>query len=151
PAMLAGLSAQDHGFDPRMTYQALEDICREMTGFAIGPQMVISTFPWAKLPLATTYTGDVQALAGPDVVAALAGADVPLPSPGPDPERADDPTQELSALDADRAQRLVVDEAARGASLVLDTPAGTGATQTVANVVVAAISEGRTVLVTSEE
>jgi hypothetical protein len=151
PAMLAGLSAQDHGFDPRMTYQALEDICREMTGFAIGPQMVISTFPWAKLPLVTTYTGDVQALAGHDVVAALAGADVPLSSPGPDPERAEDPAQELSALDADHAQRLVVDEAARGASLVLDTPAGTGATQTIANVVVAAVSEGRTVLVTSEE
>ncbi|GGK81670.1 hypothetical protein [Ornithinimicrobium pekingense] len=151
PAMLAGLSAQDHGFDPRMTYQALEDICREMTGFAIGPQMVISTFPWAKLPLVTTYTGDVQGLAAHDTVAALAGADVPLSSPGPDPERADDPAQELSALDADRAQRLVVDEAVRGASLVLDTPAGTGATQTIANVVVAAVSEGRTVLVTSEE
>ena len=151
PAMLAGLSAQDHGFDPRLTYQALEEICTEMAGFAIGPQMVISTFPWAKLPLVTTYTGDVQALAAHDVVAALAGADVSLSSTGPDPERADDPARELSALDADRAQRLVVDEVLRGASLALDTPAGTGATQTIANIVVGAVSEGRTVLVTSEE
>ncbi len=151
PAMLAGLSAQDHGFDPRMTYRALEEICTEMTGFGIGPQMVISTFPWAKLPLVTTYTGDVQALASHDVVAALAGADVPLSSPGPDPDRAHDPVQELSALDADRAQRLVIEEASRGADLVLDTPSGTGSTQTLANVVVAAVSEGRTVLVVSEE
>lgn len=151
PTMLAGLSAQDHGFDPRLTYQALEDICREMAGFAIGPQMVVGTFPWAKLPLVTTYTGDVRGLAGHDVVAALAGADVPISSPGPDPDRADDPAQELSALDADRSQRLVLDEAVRGASVVLDTPAGTGATQTIANLVVAAVSEGRTVLVTSEE
>ena len=151
PAMLVGLSAQSHGFDPRMTYQALESICTEMAGFAIGPQMVVSTFPWAKLPLVTSYTGDVQRLAGHDVVAALAGADVPLTSPGPDPARADDPAQELSALDADRSQRLVLDEVVRGAHLVLDTPAGTGATQTVANAVVAALSEGRTVLVCSEE
>ena len=72
-AMLAGLSAQDHGFDARLTYQALEDICTEMAGFAIGPQMVIGTFPWAKLPLVTTYTGDVKGLAAHDVVAAGIG------------------------------------------------------------------------------
>ncbi|WP_162803072.1 hypothetical protein [Ornithinimicrobium avium] len=151
PAMLAGLSAQSHGFDPRMTYQELEAICTEIAGFAIGPQMVVSTFPWAKLPLVTSYTGDAQRLAAHDVVAALAGADVPLTSPGPDPVRADDPAQELSALDADRAQRLVLEEVARGAHVALDTPAGTGATQTVANAVVAALSEGRSVLVCSEE
>ena len=151
PELLAGLSSQSHGFDPRMTYQALEAICTEMTGFGIGPQMVIATFPWAKLPLVTSFTGDVQTLAGHDVVAALAGADVSLTSEGADPQRAHDPERELSALDADHAQRLVVDEVVHGASVVLDTPSGTGATQTVANVVVAALSEGRTVLVASEE
>ncbi|WP_122261243.1 hypothetical protein [Ornithinimicrobium cerasi] len=151
PTVLAGLSAQSHGFDPRQTYQALEGICQEMTGFAIGPQMVIGTFPPAKLPLVTAYTGDAVPQASHDVVAALAGADVSLTSAGPDPQRADDPERELSALDADASQRLVVDEAVSGSSIVLDTPAGTGATQTVANIVVAALSEGRTVLVCSEE
>lgn len=151
PAMLAGLSAQSHGFDPRLTYQALEEICVEMAGFGIGPQMVISTFPWAKLPLVTSYTGEPTGLAVHDVVAALAGADVRTDSSSPDPERADDPARELGALDADASQRLVVDEVAHGADLVLDTPAGTGATQTIANVVVGALSEGRSVLVCSEE
>lgn len=151
PEMLVGLSAQSHGFDPRLTYRALEDICGEMTGFGIGPQMVISTFPWAKLPLVTSYTGEVEPLAASDLVAALAGSDVALPSPGADPERAEDPRRELSALDADRSQRLVIDEAVHGGSLVLDTPSGTGGTQTIANVLVGALSEGRTVLVCSEE
>ena len=151
PEMLVGLSAQSHGFDPRMTYQALEDICGEMTGFGIGPQMVISTFPWAKLPLVTSYTGEVEPLAGSNLVAALAGADVTLSSSGPDPERADDPHRELSALDADRSQRLVIDEVVHGGSLVLDTPSGTGGTQTIANILVGALSEGRRVLVCSEE
>lgn len=151
PTMLAGLSSQSHGFDPRLTYQALEDICAEISGFAIGPQMVISTFPWAKLPLVTSYTGDPVALAAHDVVAALAGADVTLRPSSPDAERADDPARELSALDADHSQRLVIDEVAHGADLVLDTPAGTGATQTIANAVVGALSEGRTVMVCSEE
>ncbi|WP_151525648.1 DUF4011 domain-containing protein [Serinicoccus kebangsaanensis] len=151
PALLAGLSSQSHGFDPRLTYQALEDICVEMAGFGIGPQMVISTFPWAKLPLVTSYTGDPETLAGHDVVAALAGADVSPRTSAPDPERADDPARELSALDADASQRLVVDEVSHGGDLVLDTPSGTGATQTIANVVVAALSEGRTVMVCSED
>ncbi len=151
PALLAGLSAQSHGFDPRLTYRALEDICVEMAGFAIGPQMVISTFPWAKLPLVTSYTGDPEPLATHDVVAALAGADVRLAPTSPDQERADDPARELSALDADASQRLVVDEVSHGGDLVLDTPAGTGATQTIANVVVGALSEGRTVMVCSED
>ena len=151
PAMLAGLSAQSHGFDPRLTYQALEEICAEMAGFGIGPQMVISTFPWAKLPLVTSYTGEATGLAGHDVVAALAGADVRLTPGSPDAERADDPVRELGALDADRSQRLVVDEVAHGGELVLDTPAGTGATQTIANIVVGALSEGRSVMVCSEE
>lgn len=151
PTMLAGLSSQSHGFDPRLTYQALEDICAEMSGFAIGPQMVISTFPWAKLPLVTSYTGDPVGLAAHDLVAALGGADVPLRSSSPDAERADDPGRELSALDADRSQRLVIDEVLHGGDLVLDTPAGTGATQTIANAVVGALSEGRTVMICSEE
>lgn len=151
PAMLAGLSSQSHGFDPRLTYRELEQICGEMTGFGIGPQMVISTFPWAKLPLVTSYTGDVEPLASSEVVGALAGADVVLPGTGPDAERAEDPARELGALDADRSQRLVVDEVSHGGSLVLDTPSGTGGTQTIANVVVGALAEGRTVLVCSEE
>lgn len=155
PTMLVGLSAQSHGFDPRLTYQALEEICGEMTGFGIGPQMVISTFPWAKLPLVTSYTGDVEPLAAGDLVAALGGADVApgtsAGSSGPDPERADDPSRELSALDADRSQRLVVDEVSHGGSLVLDTASGTGGTQTIANIVVGAMAEGRTVLVCAEE
>lgn len=151
PAMLAGLSAQSHGFDPRMTYQALEQICVEMAGFGIGPQMVISTFPCAKLPLVTSYTGDLAPLAAHDLVAALAGADVPLPGSAPDPERADDPTRELNVLDADRSQRAVVDEVSHGGTIVLDTPSGTGATQTIANIVAGALSEGRTVMVCSEE
>lgn len=151
PDLLVGLSAQSHGFDPRLTYQALEEICGEMKGFAIGPQMVISTFPWAKLPLVTSYTGEVEPLAASDVVAALAGADVALPSVGPDPERAEDARHELSALDADRSQRLVIDEAVHGGSLVLDAPSGTGSTQTIANIIVGALSEGRRVLVCSEE
>ncbi|WP_010148122.1 DUF4011 domain-containing protein [Serinicoccus profundi] len=151
PALLAGLSSQSHGFDPRLTYRALEDICVEMAGFAIGPQMVISTFPWAKLPLVTSYTGDPEPLAAHDVVAAMAGADVQQEVSEPDPERAEDPARELSALDADASQRLVVDEVSHGGNIVLDTPSGTGATQTIANIVVGALSEGRTVMVCSED
>ena len=47
------------------------------------------------------------------MAAALAGVDVSFPGDGPDPSRADDPAQELSALDADRARLAALRGTAR--------------------------------------
>jgi hypothetical protein len=151
PVELARLSTMEGGFDPRAVYDELEYLCQDMPGFSIGPNMVISTYPWAKLPLVAHLSMDPARLATHDLVAALAGDEVRPPVVTPDPVRADDPAQELSVLDADHDQRVVVDEVARGASLVIDTPAGTGATQTVTNMVAAALAQGHTTLVVSEE
>lgn len=147
---LATLSASD-GFDPRETYQALEDLCASVAGFGINPQMVIGTYPWAKLDLVAHLSRDPAKLAGHDLIAALAAPNEaePLSTPvAPDP---DDPRQELSVLDADAPQRSVIADVHHRASLVLDTPAGTGATQTVANVLAGALAQGRTALVVSQE
>jgi hypothetical protein len=168
-AELARLSAPN-GFDPRLTYRALERLCDGMDGFGINPQTVIATFPWAKLDLVAHLSADSSALAAHPLVSALAEQSAAPPTvptgvepsgPGPrdalqasDPQGAEDdhdPRQEFSVLDADRAQRAVIDAAHQGESLVLDTPAGTGATQTLANIVAVRIAQGRTALVVSEE
>lgn len=151
PAELAELSTLEGGFDPRATYEELEYLCQDMPGFSIGPNMVISTYPWAKLPLVAHLSVEPARLATHDLIAALAGHDVRPAPVTPDDARADDPAQELCVLDADHDQRVVVDEVSRGASLVIDTPAGTGATQTVTNMVAAALAQGHTTLVVSEE
>ncbi|MGB3828140.1 MAG: DUF4011 domain-containing protein, partial [Ornithinimicrobium sp.] len=151
-AALARLSAAD-GFDPRLTYRALEKVCAGMDGFGINPQTVIGTYPWAKLDLVARLSNDPSALAAHDLIAALAGhnsavseRDGATPGDPAAPEH-DDPRQEFSVLDADGPQRSVITDVHHGASLVLDTPAGTGATQTVANVLAGALAQGRTALV----
>jgi len=146
---LARLSAP-HGFDPRLTYRALEKLCDGMDGFGISPQTVIATFPWAKLDLVAHMAAEPSALRSHPLVSALAGQERE-PVSAPEAPESHDPRQEYSVLDADEAQRAVIDAARQGASLVLDTPAGTGATQTIANVVAARIAQGRTALVVSEE
>jgi len=148
-AELARLSAPN-GFDPRLTYRALEKLCDGMDGFGINPQTVIATFPWAKLDLVAHLSADATGLAGHPLLAAMAEDTGPAPSV-PEPPQGHDPRQEHSVLDADAAQRVVIDAARQGTSLVLDTPAGTGATQTIANVVAERIAQGRETLVVSEE
>lgn len=151
PVELAARSLSTGGFNPRATYEELEWLCADMPGFSIGPNMVISTYPWAKLPLVAHLSADLARLAAHDLLAALAGHDTRPATAEPDAARADDLAQELSVLDADHAQRLVIDQVSRGASLVIDTPAGTGATQTVTNMVAAALAQGHTALLVSEE
>src|SRR5699024_5134083 len=62
-SVLAGASIGRHGFDPRPTYDRLERICHDIEGFGIGPQLVLSTYPLAKLPLVAELTGPVDRLA----------------------------------------------------------------------------------------
>lgn len=151
PVELAEMAHEGGGFDPRETYEELEWLCEDIDGFSIGPNTVVSTFPWAKLPLVAHLSGDPAGLTRHDLVAALAGHEARPRTLEPDPVRADDLSHELAVLDADHDERLVIDEVARGGSLVLDTPAGTGTTQTVANIGAGAVAQGHTVLVVSEE
>lgn len=151
PLEIVDLATADKGFDPRAAYARLEEICAELPGFGIGPNMVISTFPWAKLPLAAHLAESPRGLAKHPLVSALAGVDVRQRVVEPDRQRADDLSNELSVLDADAEQRLAIDVASNEGNLVIDTPAGTGATQTITNIVAGALAQGQTALIVSEE
>ncbi|RLT06857.1 MAG: DUF4011 domain-containing protein [Planctomycetota bacterium] len=72
----------------------------------------------------------------------------------PDGDRLDDdvPPGEVKAiLDCDSSQLEAIVAARRGVSLVLDGPPGTGKSQTIANIIADALSEGRTILFVSEK
>lgn len=147
---LVRLSATDF-FYPRATFAAMTRMCTAIKGFRIIPQTVIGTYPWAKLDLVERMSGDPVVLAKHDLVAALAGHPV-VPSPTTStPGDPHEPRNEFAVLDADASQREVISELHHGASVVLDTPAGTGATQTVANAAAGALAMSKTVLVVSQE
>jgi hypothetical protein len=153
---LAEMATITTGFDPYPVYAALSRICASVPGFAVTPRLVASTFPHAKLDMVADLAGQQDRLVAHDVVAALAGdpdAEQAVRSSTPDPE-ADpdpDPAGERLVLDADSGQGHVVDAVRHGASLVISAAPGTGATQTIANLIAALASEGRSVLVVAEQ
>jgi hypothetical protein len=57
----------------------------------------------------------------------------------------------LHVLDADSSQSVVIEEARRGRNLVVQGPPGTGKSQTIANIIAAAVNEGKKVLFVSEK
>lgn len=162
---LIALATHAHGFDPRPAYEELESICAGLDGFGIGPQMVVSTFPWAKLPFVAAMSGSEaeQRIAKAPLTRLLAQPATPAGADGADPT---DPDPDLTAqaeeltagdleagdtvLDTDRDQRAVIAAVRDGHSIVVDGPGGSGRTQTIANLVADRIAAGQRVLVISE-
>lgn len=174
---LARASSGRHGFDPRPTYDRLEALCGGLSEFGIGPQLVLSTYPLAKLPLVAELAGPVEPLARRPLLVSLAKTQEEA---GPGDEAA--PTESdvtegvgdagassakgsgdggaagnglraraATVLAVDRAQRGVLDLLAQGQSVVLDAEPGTGRTQTIVNAVARTIDEGGSVLVATEQ
>lgn len=61
------------------------------------------------------------------------------------------PREQVHILDADSSQALVIEEVARGRNLVIQGPPGTGKSQTIANLIAAAVKQGKTVLFVAEK
>lgn len=151
---LAQASTGRHGFDPRPTYDALEEICAGIPQFGIGPQLVLSTYPLAKLPLVAEFDGPLERWTSRPLLVSLAGGDSPAASVTPAPAASVTPAPAAPAvrvLEADRSQREVLDRLAGGRSVVLDAVPGTGRTQTIVNAVAQSVSDGGSVLVAAEQ
>jgi hypothetical protein len=92
---------------------------------------------------------------GHAIVSALLGdgfdvADRLLPEEGNLDEHLPSATT-LHVLDADSSQSVVIEEARRGRNLVVQGPPGTGKSQTIANIIAAAVDEGQKVLFVAEK
>ncbi|MGX7896041.1 DUF3320 domain-containing protein [Tsuneonella sp. HG222] len=61
------------------------------------------------------------------------------------------PAEMLHIVDSDSSQALVVHEVRRGRDMVVQGPPGTGKSQTIANIISAAVADGKTVLFVAEK
>jgi hypothetical protein len=61
------------------------------------------------------------------------------------------PIDMVHVLEADSSQALVIEEVKRGRNLVIQGPPGTGKSQTIANLIAAAVKEGKSVLFMAEK
>jgi very-short-patch-repair endonuclease len=72
----------------------------------------------------------------------------------PDDEKIDrhiSPSEMTHIVDADSSQTVAIHEARRGRDLVIQGPPGTGKSQTIANIISAAVADGKTVLFVAEK
>jgi hypothetical protein len=61
------------------------------------------------------------------------------------------PARILHVVDADASQTLAIEEARRGRNLVIQGPPGTGKSQTITNIISAAVADGKKVLFVAEK
>ncbi|MBZ7925036.1 DUF3320 domain-containing protein [Ensifer adhaerens] len=61
------------------------------------------------------------------------------------------PSEMTHIVDADSSQTIAIHEARRGRDLVIQGPPGTGKSQTIANIIAAAVADGRSVLFVAEK
>ncbi|MDQ2783113.1 MAG: DNA helicase, partial [Actinomycetota bacterium] len=162
---LAEMALLTNGFDPYPVYAALARLCAAVPGFTVTPRLVVSTFPYSKLHMVSDLAGQEERLGSHEVVAALAeravesdrgldrGSDIEPDSAqvrgdvDPDP----DPGSERMVLDSDAAQSEALDLVLRRRDLVVEAPPGTGASQTVANIVATCAGSRRSVLLVAQE
>jgi hypothetical protein len=62
-----------------------------------------------------------------------------------------DPAEIIQVVDADASQTKVIEEVRRGSNLVVQGPPGTGKSQTITNIIAAAVHDGKTVLFMAEK
>ena len=153
-AALEALAHGEDGITPGPVFARLRELCADIPGFEVLERQVVSTFPVAKMAHVADLGATRDALARSEIVALLAGVESARPR-GTDriPAWQDnpDPRSELLVLDADSTQRAAIDAARADADVVITTPPGTGATQTVANALATLAAQGRRVLLVAED
>ena len=136
-----------------LRYPVVVDRLREQApphvvdGFAVSHRAVIGLMCDVALTVANDLTADAVELSRRPLVALAAGAS---PSRGQSAAAAAQTPAGEASIDLDERQQRVLDVVRTGASVAVEAPAGTGATQVAAALCADAVTAGRTVLVVAE-
>lgn len=150
-ARIGGMTVSATGFNPSSGLDELRRQCADVPGFRVDPRLLIDTYLLDKLPLVRDLTGRDAALAAHEVVAALAGEPSALTHIAADAPAFDEVPLSVERLvaDADAAQQEIIEAVRAGAQLSVQAPPGTGASQTIVNLIATLASDRRRVLVVS--
>ena len=135
-----------------LRYPVVVDRLREQApphvvdGFSISHRAVVGLMAEDVSTVARDLTEHTATIAAHSLVALATGASA-LPTPLATTPA---PSSVTAAIDLDADQQRVLDEVQAGASLAVEAPAGTGATQVAAALCADAVARGRTVLVVAE-
>ena len=121
--------------------------------------IVLGLFSFAKLLMyrdldPAAWPAEIALDQRPLLRALLADGFRPLPEAAPDDPPLDEllpPRECLHVLDADASQAIAIAAARAGHNLLIQGPPGTGKSQTIANLIAAAVHDGKTVLFVAEK
>jgi hypothetical protein len=157
PGLQGDLPTDDQGLDVAKIWQAVRAAVRDVKGWEVTEDVVLSTFSFSKYLMWKDLCDRTEQLKRNPVVRHL--IETPRQPYGdgsgfPPPESLDrdlTPADIFCPLMADSSQLAAVMAAARGKDFVLIGPPGTGKSQTIANMIAQCLAEGKTVLFVSEK
>ncbi len=147
----------DHGLDVPALLRRAREAIQQTPRWEVLDEVHLGLFTFTKFLMWKDLDSNADALLQSPVVRHLAqGGLVPFQDPvgAPDATRLDDdvpPSALPTVLDCDSTQLSAISAALRGRSFVLQGPPGTGKSQTITNLIAAALGEGKTVLFVSEK
>jgi very-short-patch-repair endonuclease/preprotein translocase subunit Sec61beta len=154
---LGQLEADESGVNVARLLERVRQAVRNMPRWEVVDVAVLGLFTFTKFLMWKDLEDNKQALLQSPVVQHIAaGGSTAYPDPvgAPDPRQQDEecpPASLPMVMDADSTQMAAVLAALRGRSFVLQGPPGTGKSQTITNLIAAAIGGGKTVLFVSEK
>jgi very-short-patch-repair endonuclease len=157
---LPSLPSELEAIDPAAYFQEVAQMVKERDGFAVHPdEIALNFFAFEKIALyldqdLRRWPEEQTPCHDADIVAALGSGYPPMSSEFSEDTRLDEVRSVNDAREvfqADSSQLLVLEEAKRGTSMVVEGPPGTGKSQTIANLIAEFVSQGKKVLFVSEK
>ncbi|MFO0905637.1 MAG: DUF3320 domain-containing protein [Pirellulales bacterium] len=153
------LPMDDSGVDVPAVFNRVRQAVREIPGFEVVEEAVVSSFSFAKYLMWKDLVERVDHLQENRIVRHLIHRpDQPFPTSGsgalPQPREIDAryaPADIVHPLPADSSQLAAVMAASEGHDLVIIGPPGTGKSQTIANLISQCLAVGKTVLFVAEK
>jgi len=151
------LPRDDAGLDIALIWKTVSHAVRDIKGWEVSEEVFLAMFSFAKYLMWVDLTQRTDQLRENAVVKHLIDTPRdPYPStvPFPEPKRLDvdfAPEKTFCPLPVDSSQLSAVMAAVRGKDFVLVGPPGTGKSQTISNIIVQCLAEGKRVLFVSEK
>ncbi len=130
----------------------------DLPNFTIQSHFILANFQFAKMAMVEDLKRNQEALMSSPIIAAIAGhapsrQNLAHAVAEINPRQLDyfPALKDYLVLDADSSQQLAIAMSCKGQSCVIQGPPGTGKSQTIANLIVQSIAEGRRVLFVAEK
>lgn len=157
PGLEGDLPEDEHGVDVNAIWDKVRRYVRDVPGFEVVEEVVLSTFSFAKYLMWKDLTDRMEALKNNAFVKHL--VDTPREAyehaaDFMDPAQLDSaikPEDVLAPLNADASQLVAIHASGKGGDFVLEGPPGTGKSETISNIIAHNIGLGRRVLFVSEK